>query len=58
MGKHNRSQVGTTEFKEISWLPVVHMVAEIKLNLAIKRWNELPKEIKFVTKEHKFKGAV
>ena len=25
---------------------------------AIKLWNELPKEIKFVTKEHKFKGAV
>ena len=24
----------------------------------IKLWNELPKEIKFVTKEHKFKGAV
>ena len=25
---------------------------------AIKLWNELPKEIKFVTKEHKFKGSV
>ena len=25
---------------------------------AIKLWNELPKERKFVTKEHKFKGAV
>ena len=25
---------------------------------AINLWNELPKEIKFVTKEHKFKGAV
>ena len=102
MGKHNRSHVGTTEFKEINWLPVEHRVAQMKLNLvyrivngsapdylqndfnhvsqvhrystrhrvsslcipsvksagkttftfsAIKLWNELPKEIKFVTKE-------
>ena len=109
MGKHNHSYVGTTEFKEINWLPIEHRVAQIKLNLvyrivngsapeylqkdfnhvsqghrysirhsvsslcilsvksagkttftysAIKLWNELPKENKFVTKEHKFKGAV
>ena len=109
MGKHNRSHVGTTELKEINWLPVEHRVTQIKLNLiytivngsapdylrndfnhvshvhrystrhsvsllcipsvksagkttftysAIKLWNGVPKEIKFVTKEHKFKGAV
>ena len=109
MGKHNRSHVGSTEFKEINWLPVEHRVAQIKSYLvyrivngsapdylqndfnhvsqvhrystrhsvssvcipsvksaekttftysAIKLWNELPKEIKFVTKAHKFKGAV
>ena len=101
--------MGTTEFKQISWLPVEHRVTQIKLNLvyrivnmfssriliqndfnqvsqvhrystchsvsslyipsvknaekttfiysALKLWNELPKKIKFVTKEHKFKGA-
>ena len=32
MGKHNRSHVGATEFKEINWLPVEHRVAQIKLN--------------------------
>ena len=109
MGKHYRSHEGTTEFKEINWLPVEHRVAHIKSNLvyrivnvlapeylqndfnhgslvhrystrhsessfcipsakgagkttitysAMKLWNELPKEIKLVTKEHKFKCAV
>ena len=109
MGKHNRSHVGTTEFKENSWLPVEHRVAQIKLSLvfrtingsapdylqkdfnhvsqvhrsskrhsesslcvptvksagkstfmytAINHWNELPKNIKAVTKERRFKGAV
>ena len=33
MGKHNRSHVGTTEFKEINWLPAEHSVAQMKLNL-------------------------
>lgn len=109
MGKHNRAHLGTSEFKEINWLPVESRVAQIKLNLvyrivngsapdylqkdfihisqvhrystrhsasslcipsvksagkttftysAIKLWNELPKDIKVVTKEHKFKAAV
>ena len=33
MGKHNRSHVGTTEFKELNWLPVEHKVAQIKFSL-------------------------
>ena len=36
MGKRNRSHVGTTEFKEIKWLPVEHRVAQIKLNLVYR----------------------
>ena len=36
MGKHNRSHVGTTEFKEINWLPVEHRVAQIKLSLVFR----------------------
>ena len=36
MGKHNRLHVGTTEFKEINWLPVEHRVAQIKLNLVYR----------------------
>ena len=27
MGKHNRSHVGTAEFKDINWLPVEQRVA-------------------------------
>ena len=39
MGKHNRSHVGTTEFKEINWLPVEHRVAQIKLNFVYRTVN-------------------
>ena len=36
MSKHNRSHVGTNEFKEINWLPVEHRVAQIELKLVYR----------------------
>ena len=59
MGKHNRSHVGTTEFKEINWLPVEHRVAQIKLSLVFRIVNGsapdyLQKDLNHVSQVHRY----
>ena len=59
MGKHNRSHKGTTGFKEISWLPVEHRVAQIKLSLVFRTVNgsapdHLQKDFNHVSQVHRY----
>ena len=42
MGKYKRLYVGTTEFKEINWLPVEHKIAQIKLNSVYRINDSVP----------------
>ena len=57
LGKHNRSYVGTTKFKEINWLPVELRDVQIKLNLVYRNGSApeyLQNDFNHVSQVHRY----